>query len=104
MFKCEPDYGSKSLRCFSFSETNTYGTARSSAMANAFGALGADMSVLSTNPAGLGVYQSVEFSYSLSLTGIDKTSYFKGNKLTNSVGSFNAFYWIGSTGENGQQL
>ena len=74
---------------FLFSETNTYGTARSSAMANAFGALGADMSVLSTNPAGLGVYQSVEFSYSLSLTGIDKTSYFKGNKLTNSVGSFN---------------
>ena len=52
---------------FLYSESNLLGTARSSGMANAFGALGADMSVLSTNPAGLGVYQSVEFSYSLSL-------------------------------------
>ena len=74
---------------FLYSESNLLGTARSSGMANAFGALGADMSVLSTNPAGLGVYQSVEFSYSLSLRGIDRTSYFKGNKITNSIGSFN---------------
>ena len=74
---------------FLYSESNLLGTARSSGMANAFGALGADMSVLSTNPAGLGVYQSVEFSYSLSLRGIDRTSYFKGNKITNNIGSFN---------------
>ena len=74
---------------FMFSETDFMGTARSAGMANAFGALGADMSVLSTNPAGLGVYQSLEFSYSLSLSGYDRTTYFKGNKIVNSVGSFN---------------
>jgi hypothetical protein len=48
-----------------FSETDVVGTARTAAMGNAFGALGADISVLSTNPAGLGVYQSYDFAYSL---------------------------------------
>ncbi|MGC6470064.1 MAG: OmpP1/FadL family transporter [Flavobacteriales bacterium] len=72
-----------------FSENEIVGTARSASMANAFGALGADLSVLSTNPAGLGVYQSYEFAYSLNLSGRDMTSYFKNNKIVNSNGNFN---------------
>lgn len=40
------------------------GTARSMAMGGAFGALGADFSTLSTNPAGLGMYRASEYSLS----------------------------------------
>jgi len=39
------------------------GTARSAAMGGAFGALGGDFSSISINPAGLGVYQSSEFTF-----------------------------------------
>ena len=40
------------------------GTARFQAMGGAFTALGGDLSVLSQNPAGLGVYRSMELSFS----------------------------------------
>ncbi|MCZ4695273.1 OmpP1/FadL family transporter [Ancylomarina euxinus] len=39
------------------------GTARSTAMGGAFGALGGDFSSIGINPAGLGVYQSSEFTF-----------------------------------------
>lgn len=44
-----------------------FSTARSSAMGGAFTSLGADMSSMSINPAGLGMYQSSEFSVTTSL-------------------------------------
>lgn len=58
----------------------TFGsTARSSALAGAFGALGADFSCLSVNPAGIGVYQSSEFSFSPGLyVGSTESSYLDG--------------------------
>lgn len=40
-----------------YSQTFYTGTARSMAMGNAFGALGADLSVASTNPAGIGLFR-----------------------------------------------
>lgn len=43
------------------------GTARFNSLAGAFGALGADFSTLSTNPAGLGVYKKSEFTFTPSL-------------------------------------
>lgn len=45
-----------------FSQLSNYGTARSSAMGGAFGALGGDMSTMSTNPAGIGVFRKSEVS------------------------------------------
>jgi hypothetical protein len=69
---------------YMFSNTQLVGTARSAGMANAFGALGADMSAISINPAGLGVYQSFDFSFSLGLNGTDVTSYYGNNKTVNS--------------------
>lgn len=45
-----------------------FGTARSAAMGGAFGSLGADMSSMGINPAGLGMYRSSEFSFSPSIT------------------------------------
>lgn len=46
-----------------FSRISPYGTARSAAMAGAFGALGGDLSTLSTNPAGIGVFRKSEVSF-----------------------------------------
>jgi hypothetical protein len=47
-----------------YSMLNYGSTARSLGMGNAFGALGADFSSLSTNPAGIAVYRRSEFSIS----------------------------------------
>ena len=43
------------MDAYRFSQTELNGTARSMSMGGAFGALGGDMSVMSHNPAGLGV-------------------------------------------------
>lgn len=45
-----------------YSQTFYTGTARSAAMGGAFGALGADLSVASTNPAGMGLFRYSEYS------------------------------------------
>jgi hypothetical protein len=46
-----------------YSTVNYFGTTRSMTMGGAFGAVGADFSVLSTNPAGLGLYKTSEVSF-----------------------------------------
>ncbi len=54
---------------FSLSQSNfNFGTARSAAMAGAFTSLGADMSSMAINPAGLGMYRHNEFSITPQLT------------------------------------
>lgn len=45
-----------------YSQTSVRGTARSLAQGGAFGAVGADFSSLSINPAGIGLYKKSEFS------------------------------------------
>ena len=50
-----------------FSRYYAGSTARSTAMGGAFGALGGDVSVLSTNPAGLALFRSSEFTFSPTL-------------------------------------
>jgi len=45
------------------SQTGVYGTSRYVAMGGAFGALGGDLSAVTANPAGLGVYRGSEFSF-----------------------------------------
>ena len=46
-----------------YSTTTFGGTARYMAMSGSFGALGADFSVLSTNPGGIGLYKKSEFTF-----------------------------------------
>jgi hypothetical protein len=45
-----------------FSRLQPYGSARSTAMGGAFGALGGDLSAIHVNPGGLGVFRNSEFS------------------------------------------
>ena len=50
-----------------FSQTFYQGTAKALGMGNALGAVGGDMTAVSINPAGMGIYRSNEFSSTLSL-------------------------------------
>lgn len=49
------------------SQPGVYGTARFVGMGGAFGALGGDLSVVTANPAGLGVYRRSEFSFTTAM-------------------------------------
>ncbi|MCU4166557.1 OmpP1/FadL family transporter [Carboxylicivirga caseinilyticus] len=51
-----------------FNTRELTGTARSLGMANAFGALGGDLSAISINPAGIAVYRSSEFAFTPSFS------------------------------------
>ncbi len=64
------------------------GTARSNAMGGAFGAIGADLSTLSTNPAGIGLYNRSEISISPSLHLGETESTFLGNSTSDLRYSF----------------
>jgi len=72
------------------SQTDLRGTARFQSMAGAFGALGGDLSTLSQNPAGIGVYRNSDLGITLGLdfnsakAGITNTKETKFN--VNNVG------------------
>lgn len=65
-----------------FSRFTTTGTARSAAMGGAFGALGGDLSTLSTNPAGIGVFRKSEAAFTPLLNFNDIKS---GNRTANKT-------------------
>lgn len=65
-----------------FSRFTTTGTARSAAMGGAFGALGGDLSTLSTNPAGIGVFRKSEAAFTPLLNFNDIQA---GNRLFYSL-------------------
>lgn len=63
---------------FRFSESELNGTARFVGMGGAMGALGADISVMSTNPAGIGLFRGHDFSTSFSFNNTKVGSSFGG--------------------------
>ncbi len=65
------------------------GTARSMAIGGAFGAIGADFSTLSTNPAGIGLYRSSEFTITPSLNNTNILSKYNGTALEDNKYNFN---------------
>lgn len=62
-----------------YSQSYFGGTARSSAMGGAFGALGGDFSCLSINPAGIGLYKKSEFTITPYINGTHSTSTYIDN-------------------------
>ncbi len=56
------NYAQNSMEVLRYSQTSVGGTARSLGFGGAFGAVGADFSSLSINPAGIGLYKKSEFS------------------------------------------
>ena len=70
----------------------SFGTARSAALGGAFTSLGADLSSMAINPAGLGMYQSSDVSISPSITTATIKSAYGGyhaedNKTQFSIGN-----------------
>lgn len=61
-----------------FSQITYGGTARSMAMGGAFGALGADFSVLSINPGGIGFYKASEITFTPSIYTAKTSSEYAG--------------------------
>jgi hypothetical protein len=64
-----------------YSTLDHYGEARFNAMGGSFGALGANMSALSINPGGIGVYRSSDFSFTPSF----HYNYTESNKEGNNI-------------------
>lgn len=76
------------LDALRYSRTDINGTPRSIAMGGAFGALGADMSCATSNPAGLGLYRKGEMMYSGGLRFTNNISQFNGKKTSSPNGNF----------------
>ncbi len=64
------------------SQTELRGTSRFQSMAGAFGALGGDLSTLTQNPAGIGVYRSSDLGITM---GVDFNSVKAGIETTNET-------------------
>lgn len=65
-----------------YSRTFYQGTARFNAMGGAFTALGADLSAISLNPAGVGMYRSFEMSFTPQLLYNNTSSVFNNSSST----------------------
>ena len=83
---------------YSLSRYQLRGTARFMSMAGAFGALGGDMSSLTINPAGLGVYRSSEIGATLDIDIQSATTNTYGAKSTvnQTRVACNNFGYVGS--------
>ena len=77
-----------------YSLLNMGGTARYNAMGGAFGALGGDMTTLSINPAGIGVYRKSEFSFTTAFDAFGTDATYNGTTAgqseANAVGQLNS--------------
>jgi hypothetical protein len=76
------------LDAIRYSHFNPSATARSLSMGGAFGALGADFSVLSGNPAGLGLYRKSEFTFTPSFGSNVTDATFFGKTATDTKFNF----------------
>ena len=65
-----------------YSQTYYQGTAKSLGMGNALGAVGGDMTAVSINPAGMGIYRSNELSLSLNLLDNYHSSTYYGDEAS----------------------
>ena len=72
-----------------YSQTNIAATARSLSMGGAFGALGADFSSLSTNPAGIAFYHRSEFSFTPALENTTTSTDYLGRNSSDNKYNFN---------------
>ncbi|MCF8258239.1 MAG: hypothetical protein K9J06_11830 [Flavobacteriales bacterium] len=72
------------LDALRYSQLNVTGTSRYAAMGGAFGALGGDMTTLSVNPAGIGVFAKTEASFTLGILSTATDANYLGTTASNS--------------------
>ncbi|MDR3261130.1 MAG: outer membrane protein transport protein [Tannerella sp.] len=97
LLSCGMLFAQGKMDAYRFSQSDLDGTARSMSMGGAFGALGGDMSAMSHNPAGLGVYRSSEVQTTLDLNNANIASTWTGMKssATQTKFSFDNFSYVG---------
>ncbi|MEP3836244.1 MAG: outer membrane protein transport protein [Algibacter sp.] len=71
-----------------FSQSEIQGTARYRALSGAFGALGGDMSAVSTNPAGSAVFSRSHASFSGSNVDLENTTNYFSNTVNTNTSNF----------------
>lgn len=87
-------FAQSAIDAYNLSQSDLRGTARFMSMGGAFGALGGDLSTLTQNPAGIGVYRGSEFGVTLDINmtssstnaGFGSTSMNKTNVYCNNFG------------------
>jgi hypothetical protein len=84
LLACSAMFGQNEQDALRYSRIGFGGTARYSSMAGAFGAVGADLSVLSTNPAGLGLYHKNELTFTPSFYNNSISSEYNGTMSNDS--------------------
>jgi hypothetical protein len=77
------------LDALRYSQLNVTGTARYTALGGAFGALGGDMTTLSVNPAGIGVFAKTEASLTIGLLSTSSDATYLGTTASDSRLNFN---------------
>jgi long-subunit fatty acid transport protein len=82
-------FGQNEEDVYRYSQMHYGGTARYHGVGGAFGAVGADFSVLSTNPAGMGRYRESDFSFTPTLNFSDNYTVFNGNDSWDKKENFN---------------
>lgn len=73
---------------YTLSQHDLRGTARFISMGGAFGALGGDLSTLSQNPAGIGIYRSNEVGFTVGLDMLNSKSEAGGLSDTDNMTRF----------------
>jgi hypothetical protein len=81
-------YAQTDIDALRYSTPSVQGTARNIALGNTMGTIGADVSALSTNPAGIGKFSSTEFTISPAISINKTSSSYLGNKTDNSKAKF----------------
>ncbi len=81
-------FAQSAIDAYRFSQPDMRGTARFMSMGGAFGALGGDLSTLSQNPAGIGVYRSNELGLTLDLDMQSSTSQSNSFKTSDNQTKF----------------
>jgi hypothetical protein len=99
-------FAQSEIDALKYSKSDINGTARYMSMAGAFGALGADISTLANNPAGIGVYRSSEFAATANLSNVATSSLLKGTSVDgeNWKFNFNNIAYIGTFKPNVEGL
>ena len=90
-------FAQSQMDAYRYAQTELNGTARHMAMGGAFGALGGDISVMNTNPAGLAVYRSSEVVTTLSLSSTNAKTDWLGTALdqTKTKVNFDNIAYVG---------
>lgn len=99
-------YAQGPVDAMTLSQTELRGTARFMSMGGAFTALGSDLSALSQNPAGIGVYRGSDIGLTLGIDiNSDKAAWTGGsNTETTTLANLNSAGYVGTAlfGDNGQ--